>query len=381
MKTWLPRTLTTALCVLPLLAAPVFAQDGDEPEAPAEEAPAEETPAEETPAAPVPAKDVLKLKNGEVITGTIVQLTGEELTFASDTLGEVKLPWAEVESIEAGNAHEYETAEGKVSGTATGGPGDLRLLLGSGEEVMVGEGQLKAINPDPEKTEIDYWSAKIVLGYSQTFGNTRQRTGTALASIARDDGTLRWVLEGISVYGQSDGEEIAKAHRAFTQFDYNVTDRLYVTPFVGSLDYDRFANIDRRFRGGPGAGFWILKDAESVTWNAEAGYAYTHTVFRRVNPGTKRTRSSHAARAATRVTIKLGEHVALRGFYESYIGTGDIQDTTHHVEATASFKYSFFSFDIGLIYDRQERTTRRASDGKLPKRNDAKIIAGVGVAF
>ena len=168
---------------------------------------------------------------------------------------------------------------------------------------------------------------------------------------------------------------------AFAQLDYNVTDRFYLTPFVGSIDYDRFANIDRRFRGGPGVGYWLFKDEDLITWNAEAGYAYTHVVYRRVAPGTKRTRSSHAVRAATRLTLHLGEHIVLRGFYEAYIDTGDVQDTIHHVEAGASFKYSWFSFDIGVIYDRQERTVRRPSDGQLPKRDDAKLIAGIGVAF
>lgn len=361
------RRIWIALTAVLLGLSPALAQEGGE------------TPAGETPAA-LPAKDVIHLKDGEVITGKIVQLSGEELTFQSDTLGEVKLPWAQIESIEAGNKHTYVTPEGNLTGQATGAPGKLQLTLDGGETREIG-GELSGINPEPEKTELDFWHAKLILGYSQVFGNTRQRTGTALASLTRDDGTLRWVLEGISVYGQAGGEEIAKAHRLFSQLDYNVTERFYVTPFVGAIDYDKFANILRRFRGGPGVGYWVLKDEETVTWNVEAGYAYTHTVYRRVTPGNKHTRSDHALRAATRVGIKLGEHVSLRGFYEAYIGTGDIQDTIHHVEAGASFKYSWFSFDIGVIYDRQERTVRRQSDGKLPLHDDAKLVAGVGVSF
>ena len=360
------------------------APEGDAPEgdAPEGDAPDGEAPDGEQPIDPPTGQDIITLKTGEVIKGKIVNLSKDELTFESESMEKVTLPWNQVESIESGNTHEYETTDGeRYLGIVEGTPERLRLKLAdTGDERVINAGELNSINEE-RTTELDNWSAKIILGYSQTFGNTRQRTGTALASITRDDGTIRWVLEGISIYGQADGDEIAKAHRAFTQLDYNVTDRFYVTPFVGSIDYDRFANIDRRFRGGPGVGYWILKDEEFITWNVESGYAYTHVVYRRVNPGTKRTRSEHAVRAATRVNIELGDHITLRGFYETYIGTGDIQDTIHHVEASASFKYEWFSIDIGVIYDRQERTIRRPNDGNLPKRDDAKLVAGVGVAF
>ena len=48
------------------------------------------------------AADQVVLKNGDIITGTVIKKDGDKLTLKSEFLGEVTMPWSAVKSTSAG---------------------------------------------------------------------------------------------------------------------------------------------------------------------------------------------------------------------------------------------------------------------------------------
>lgn len=380
------RAAALASIVAFCLAGAVRAQDPLAPDgpAPAPDAPA---PAPETPVVkpaeilpPTPGRDVLFLDSGERLEGELTQLEGGEYKFKSAALADQKLAEPKVVKFEAGRPVKVITKDGRtLEGPARMDQSGLTVFTAGGAERLA-MGEVQAINPTPPKTELDFWHVKLTLGATSTQGNTHNKTFFAIGSVTREDDWTRLSLGYQGAYGTTSGEESAKSHRGDGQFDLKITDRLFVSPVIANIYYDKFQNIGYRYRVGPGAGYFIVKEPDFCSWSVESGFAYGVTRFRRIQSGEDRHRYETAARAATRLEIAITENIAFKGFYEAYIGTKDIEDTVHHAEAQISFKYGVWSLDAGVIYDRIEQPQRRA-DGTDPRRDDSKFFVGLGIAI
>jgi len=379
-------------------ACPVFAQEDatageetpDDEEGSDEEAPGDEAPADEGPA---PAR-TLVLANGETLHGQLVQVQGGKVKFKSDNMGDVEFGLDQIETLDVAEAHTViMPGGGKVEAKVRieGGQITVTPIDGSEPTTFAADAQL-VVNPDPEKTELDYWNFTGTLGASATYGNTRIRTFFALATLTREDDNTKLRLAYTGVYGvdakRGGAGENAKAHRGDFQFDYKVTERFYVTPVVGHLLYDKFANIERRGSIGSGVGYKILIQ-DDLKWGAELGFAYTEirTWREPLNavgveiPPFNETKYQTSARLASVFYWKLSEKLTFDAFWESYIGTKRIKDTFHRATFNVGYQLSgMFSLGLGGIYDRIENP-ERAGSGSTPRRDDLKLTLTLTVSF
>src|SRR5580693_8507343 len=62
--------------------------------------------------APKPAPDTLVLSDGESLIGHFVRSTGANVTFKSDVLGELSIPWAKIKELRS--AQRYAIVEKNV---------------------------------------------------------------------------------------------------------------------------------------------------------------------------------------------------------------------------------------------------------------------------
>ena len=115
------------------------------------------------------AEDIVTLKNGDRLSGTVVDMNGGKLKFKTAYAGEVLIDWAQVQSLSTGDAVRLKLAdgqliEGKVSTT------DAGALKVEGETlkgpVEVDPAKVANINETPTT-----WHGSIDLGYYQTGGN------------------------------------------------------------------------------------------------------------------------------------------------------------------------------------------------------------------
>lgn len=322
--------------------------------------------------------DVFQLHTGEVVRGKFAYLRGGKLKIKSKKLGEQTVDWDDVRSLRLSGPHRYRLKSGgELQGNrAVLRAGELMITVDQAQ-VTVPKSEIKTINP---RRELDHWQVKGTVAWAGSYGNTRRQTVTGITSVVRDDGTSRLALGYIGSYGRTEDDEDTKKHRGDAQFDYSLGERVYLTPFVGQVEYDKFSNIELRWRAGVGVGCLPFKDETIGTVRLEVGGSYTRTRLRRRRAGQDRESGGPVGRLAGRAELKLNKHIAFKAFAESYVGLDDVQNTTHHVEGTISFKYKVWSLDVGVIYDRTERPKRR-SDGTIPKHDDAKLFAGLGLAF
>ena len=382
------KKLTTLFALTIVFSAlgigPSVAQDAAAPEsadeAPADEAPADEAPADEAPAEARPARDMLRLTTGETLQGEVVQLKDGKLKFKSESLAEQEIPLEKVASLRTAKPVPVLLGEDTVTGHVDIDGDAVRVSPAGEASRTVTRGELTTINPDPEKTELDYWSFHGTLGATLTFGNTRNRTGGVVAILKREDDWTRAKLGYSAIYGESAGVETAKSHRGDGQFDIKITDRFYATPFVGHAFYDKFQNIELRYQVGVGAGYEILKE-ENMSWNGEVGFAYGYRKLRTPGPGDDERIYTTSARVATTFHWDMSGDLAFDLFYEAYIGTKDIEDTTHRTVGQVSLKLiKGLAFTAAAIYDRVERVGR-GPDGSRLKRDDLKLILGLSLAL
>ena len=90
--------------------------------------------------------DTVVFKSGARLTGEVVRIVGDEITFKSDDVGEVKIASGKVATLETAKTNtvqyvDWTTAEGVVAlkdgaYTLTGRPLDMK--------------RVKAVNPEPE---------------------------------------------------------------------------------------------------------------------------------------------------------------------------------------------------------------------------------------
>ena len=343
-----------------------------------------EPPDPEAPDLSTDLPDTLGTSAGEFLVGEIHNMTADDLVFTSDVLGEVTVARSDIQSLTSSRGHAVVLTSGEeLQATMTWANGRVALREGT-REVVVDQAEIDHINPDPPETEWDKWSGSLTLGFTATFGNTRQRTITSVGSLTREDEDTRLSLGYTGTYGYAEGEENARAHRGDFQLDYSITERLYLTPVFGNLTYDKFQNIALRARIGAGAGWHLVlpRDFDQMwTWDVEAGGTYVRTRFRRVQPNEDRTRDEVSIRLATSGTVSPFDPWDLEWSYEVYIGVFDIEDTVHR--ATGTFHYRLMdhlSLEVSAVYDRVEQP-ERDSDGRLPKRDDLRTYVGITVDF
>lgn len=121
--------------------------------------------------------------------------------------------------------------------------------------------------------ETKKWSDEAELSYVETRGNTEVRTLSAKNLLQYQfseklKGT--WKL-GV-LYGETDEEKTAEKYNTELRLDRSMTERLFAF-FAGGWEKDKFAGIDARYYGGPGAGYKII-DGPKHLLLTEAGLNY-----------------------------------------------------------------------------------------------------------
>ncbi|HKO31335.1 MAG TPA: DUF481 domain-containing protein [Nitrospiraceae bacterium] len=239
------------------------------------------------PVAPAPL-DMVTLKDGSVIYGEVIEMSGGVLLIKTDAAADktVKLNWASVEKLAINHPIPFHLKEGSVLiGTATEGPnGTLNVqaepLKGT---IQVPMDAITAVNPIVQAPVI--YSGSLTGGYSQTTGNSQLKNASLLGELVARSEQIRLSINGRYIYGDNANTLIARNARGTSKLDFFITKRFFW--FLSAFfENDRFQDLKMRtaFASGPGYQFvdrgdfdGLLKD---MTFYAEAGPAYFNEDFR-----------------------------------------------------------------------------------------------------
>jgi hypothetical protein len=211
-------------------------------------------------AVPVAADEVL-LIDGVRLTGRVAHKAGDKLTLTTFYAGDIELEWDQVKTL------------------ATDGPVDV-LLVGADEPLrapleLAGEGGVRLrgvrfalidvvyINPTPDEAgSAILYSGNAKASATITRGNSRGEQTYFESDMTARSANYRYTLLGKINSGRDDGVKTAGNWLASGNFDRFIDDRefLYVR---GSLERDRFRDIERRSTTGVGYGLQLVETQRS----------------------------------------------------------------------------------------------------------------------
>lgn len=242
---------------------------------------------EGTPAAtPTPIPDVVTLKDGSIIYGEVIEMTGGLLHIKNAMASEIiKVKWAEVSKLAVSHPIPFHLKEGTVLvGTVEeGDPGMITLKVGpSGSTMTVPMDEITQVNPVVQPAII--YTGSLNAGYSQSVGNSQLLNISGLGDLVARSELLRLTLLGRYVYGDTAGSVQARNARGTIKLDFFMTKRFfwYVSAF---FENDQLQDLKLRTALSAGAGYqWIERGDyngifKDMILYAEAGPSYFNEDF------------------------------------------------------------------------------------------------------
>ncbi len=262
-------------------------------------------------AAPAVA-DVVVLKDGTRITGTIVSLVDGKMTVNSPAVGEVKVDVAEVDTFGSTEPLDLRLTDGSaVSRTVdeqVAGSGRVALepnLLMPGQTLGVAD--VKQINPPAAAL-----TGSIAAGGLFVRGNTQTDSLNLNVALAYTTEQDKVTFAGSYLYGRTrdraTGVETSTADnwQIEARNDYSITKPLYFFADL-QLRKDRISDLDLRVVPSGGLGYIFVNDPNDVTFSTEAGIAWVYEQYTNATP----TREDVSLHLAYHLTKKFNDKVSV----------------------------------------------------------------------
>jgi putative salt-induced outer membrane protein YdiY len=234
-----------------------------------------------------PNRDVVTLKDGSIIYGDVVEMSGGVLQIKNALAGDViKVKWAEVSKLAVSHSLPFHLKEGTVLvGTAEeGDPGMLRLKAGpTGSIMTVPMDTVTQMNPVIQAPVV--YTGSLNAGYSQSVGNSHLRNVSILGDLVARSEQLRLTLLGRYVNGDNNGSLQVRNARGTIKLDFFITKRLfwYASAYVEN-DFLQNLKLRTAISTGPGYQFLERGDLDGIfkdmTFYAEAGPTYFNEDYR-----------------------------------------------------------------------------------------------------
>jgi putative salt-induced outer membrane protein YdiY len=229
-------------------------------------------------AAPVLADEVV-FKNGDRLTGTIVEMTEGELVINTAVAGKVKVKLADVQTFSTDKPVEMRFKDGSRINqpvTKSDQPGSVTApgIAGAPASSFSLE-QVSSINPP-----FDKWTGSLLVGGMVSFGNTQAQQLNIGLDLERRTEKDRLTFGGNYRFGRQKSPDTGVSStttddwKLFGQYDYFLNEKLYM---FGRLDVlsDNIADLNIRFTPSVGVGYlWV--DTPRITFRTEAGLGWTY---------------------------------------------------------------------------------------------------------
>jgi putative salt-induced outer membrane protein YdiY len=287
--------------------------------------------------------DEVHLKNGDRLTGKIVQLVGGKMLLKSAVAGEVTVAQSDIETFSSDEPIEVHlkdstTFHHKVSSAAAG-----HFSLATGDLLKSQEFSISdvvSINPPPKP--VPRWTGDISLGLTSTHGNTKIETINASVGLAKRTDNDRTTINFDYARSKQENRDTGEIQttedwwRAKGKYDYFFSKKMY--GYVnGRYEKDAVAELDRRMIIGGGGGYqWI--ESSDMNFSTEFGLATLYEKY------TNETDSK------SELSLELGYHFDKK--------LNKIASLTHdltYYPSTDKFSDYFLTSSVGIRADLTER--------------------------
>jgi hypothetical protein len=231
------------------------------------------------------AADQVVLKNGDIITGSVIKKDGAKLTLKSEFLGDVSIPWTAIKSLQSDQELVVvlpggESVKGKVSTS-----GENLAVAAAGGEKSAPLAAVSAVRNDAEQHAwerlqhpgiLELWTGNYDLGLALTRGNARTTTLTNSFHAARVTTKDKVTVHFNQIYASSLANNVNSATASSISggwaYNRDFTPKVFVAT-INEYEHDRFQTLDLRSVFGA-AGGWnaIKKGKAALSFQAGADY-------------------------------------------------------------------------------------------------------------
>jgi putative salt-induced outer membrane protein YdiY len=246
--------------------------------------------------------DQVILKNGDRLTGSIVNSDGKTLTLKSEFAGEVKFQWNAIQEITSSQPLYITAKDGEVLvGNVKTIDGKFHVQTANSGEVSVAKDVVQSVRSKEEQSSYeaqieklrhpkltDFWGSAIDTGVAIARGNTETFTLNLSGKAARTTEKDKISVNFLSLYSDNSvgGKSVTTANLVGggTRYDLNVSNKWFG---FGQLDllHDQFQELNLRVVPGGGLGYHAIK-SKNTTLDLSAGGSLNKEFF---TNGTDRT--------------------------------------------------------------------------------------------
>ena len=323
--------------------------------------------------------DQVSLKNGDRLTGTIVQSDGKSLVLHTEYAGDLTLKWDAVKGIESSESLHVELQNGKTAvGPVSTSDGMVKIATSSGE-VAAPVGSVKALSQQAayEKLEngslLSGWKGGVNAGFSFTGGNS-QTTNLAIGFLAAHQ-SLKSKLGAYAntVYATNNAPGAVPSTTANTEaggirYDHDLNPKTFA--FVGADFFaDALQGLNLRSVFGAGLGYHAIK-SDNTTLDFLGGLNYTRESYTTLH------RNLVALTLGEELMHKLGKSTILNQklyLFPDLNSVGDFRGTFDFASVTKISKWFGWQNSFADVY------VTNPPLGK--KQNDVILTTGLNVSF
>lgn len=217
--------------------------------------------------------DQLLLKNGDIISGEIIEKESDMVVIKTSYAGELKIDWSNIASFSTDApvvllTNKNENILGKIKASSVG-----QIVIDHSDYGKISMSDVKYINPSEYIIGEGYiWSGNINIGGFINTGNTDNKSFQANGQNTARSLKDRYTLQGYSYWREENGSETQSNSRVRGQYDYFFNKQWYAFA-NGILEHDRFRDIKLRTSIGLGSGYQFYESPE-LNLSAEAGLSY-----------------------------------------------------------------------------------------------------------
>lgn len=218
----------------------------------------------------------LTLKNGDKITGNVVQLTDNQIEFKSAVFGKVQIPFKKVVQLVSDEGTRIELKDGRtVTGKLTlDEQGHLLIDQGTlGQSTLLTRNDLEALNPPVIDNGVKY-TGHLNVGGSFNRGNSRDDLLNVNGEFVARTPKNRYTVGLEMNEAKSDGVKTTSNSRLLTQYDAFLTKKDYL--FVNfQAEKDSIADLNLRTSLGGGYGRQFIEN-DLTLFSGQAGLGYVN---------------------------------------------------------------------------------------------------------
>ena len=238
---------------------------------------------------------VVTLRNGDRVTGDVIESDAAKLRVNTEFLGEVEISWEAVTGIESNDPLHVSSSDGQVLVGPVATQGDaLQIRTANSGTVTVPKTEIAYVRNETAQlayeAEIerlrnprltDFWRGFFDANLALTAGNAETKTFSNAAGATRETtrDTIKLYFTSLFAENSTTGDSVvtANAIRGGSRYELNVNDKMFTYGFV-DLEYDEFQSLDLRNVLGGGFGYHVVKN-DRMRFDVYGGGAFNQEFF------------------------------------------------------------------------------------------------------